>query len=98
MSTSLTLACFWVLASTVTAMLPMRRQMVPGLALLLAAPVLLWFIAHQHGFWIFALTLMAVLSMFRNPLIYFARRAMGLPVSLPADLQPKDKPAPEDAK
>ena len=98
MSTSLTLACFWVLASTVTAMLPMRRQMLPGLALLLAAPALLWFIADQHGFWIFALTLMAVLSMFRNPLIYFARRAMGLPVSLPADLQPNDRPAPEDSK
>ena len=98
MSTSLTLACFWVLASTVTAMLPMRRQMVPGLALLLAAPVLLWFIADQHGFWIFALTLLAVLSMFRNPLIYFARRAMGLPVSLPADLQPNDTPAPEVTK
>ncbi len=99
MSTSLVLGCFWVIASTVTAMLPMRLQMVPGLALLLAAPVLLWFIAHQHGFWVFALTLLAALSLFRNPLIYFARRAMGQPVSLPAELQPDaTQPPTEDAK
>jgi hypothetical protein len=97
MSTSLILGCFWVLASTATAMLPMRRQMVPGLALLLAAPVLLWFIGHQHGFWVSALTSLAVFSMFRNPLIYFARRAMGKPVSLPSEMQPKPKPPlPED--
>ena len=89
MSTSLILGCLWVIASTITAMLPMRRQMVPGVALLLAAPVLLWFIAHQHGIWVFGLTLLAALSLFRNPLIYFARRAMGLPVSLPEEMQPK---------
>ena len=99
MSMSLTLGCFWVLASTLTAMLPMRRQMIPGLALLLAAPVLLWYIAHQHGVWIFALTLLAVLSMFRNPLIYFARRAMGLPVSIPAEMrQAAPEVLPEDGK
>ena len=99
MTTSLTLGCFGVLAATITAMLPMRRQMWPGMALLLAAPALLWFIAHQHGFWIFALTLLAVLSMFRNPLIYFARRAMGLPVSIPAELQKKSPEVlPEDSK
>ena len=98
MSTSLILGCFWVLASTVTAMLPMRRQMVPGVALLLAAPVLLWFIAHQHGIWVFGLTLLAALSLFRNPLIYFARRAMGLPVNLPADMQPKAQQHPKDSE
>ena len=96
MTTSLTLGCFWVLAATITAMLPMRRQMVPGLALLAAAPVLLWFIARDYGVWVFMITLLAALSMFRNPFIYFARRAMGLPVSLPKDLQPKsDAPPPE---
>jgi Protein of unknown function (DUF2484) len=96
MSTSLILGCLWVVASTITAMLPMRRQMIPGVALLLAAPVLLWFIATEHGLLVFGLTLLAALSMFRNPLIYFARRAMGLPVSLPAEMQPK--PASEDGK
>ena len=93
MSTSLILGCLWVLASTVTALLPMRRQMVPGVALLAAAPVLLWFIASEHGVWVFGLTLLAVLSLFRNPLIYFARRAMGLPVSLPAEFQSAEKSA-----
>lgn len=98
MSTSLILGCLWVLASTATAMLPMRRQMIPGVALLLAAPVLLWFIATEHGLLVFGLTLLAVLSLFRNPLIYFARRAMGLPVSLPIEMQPQIKPVAEDDK
>ena len=41
MRTALVLGCVWVLAATLVAMLPMRRQLLPGLALLLAAPVLL---------------------------------------------------------
>ena len=98
MSTSLTLGCVWVLASAATAMLPMRRQMVPGVALLSAAPVLLWFIAAEHGVLVFGLTLLAALSLFRNPLIYLARRAMGLPVSLPSEMQPKPQPVAEDTK
>ena len=98
MSTSLILGCLWVIASTITAMLPMRRQMVPGVALLLAAPVLLWFIATEHGFWVFGLTLLAALSLFRNPLIYFARRAMGRPVSLPVEMQRKASKQPEDSE
>ena len=88
MSISLILGFLWVLASTATAMMPMRRQMVPGVALLVAAPVLLWFIAHEHGLLVFGLTLLAALSLFRNPLIYFTRRAMGLPASLPAEMRP----------
>lgn len=93
MSTSLILGSLWVVASTITAMLPMRRQMVPGVALLLMAPVLLWFIASEHGIWVFGLTLLAALSLFRNPILYFVRRALGLPVSLPPELRPKDTPA-----
>ena len=98
MSTSLILGCFWVLASAVTAMLPMRRQMVPGVALLVAAPVLLWFIAQDYGFWVFLITLFAALSMFRNPLIYFVRRALGLHVSLPEEMQQTTPPAAEADK
>jgi hypothetical protein len=81
-------------------MLPMRRQMIPGVALLIAAPVLLWFIAAEHGFIVFGLTLLAALSLFRNPIIYFARRALGLPVSLPVEMQPQPTPTPvaEDDK
>ncbi len=96
MSSSLILGFLWVIASAITAFLPMRRQMVPGIALLLAAPVLLWLIAQDYGVWVFLITLLAALSMFRNPLIYFARRAMGLPVTLPKDLQPDAKPRAEE--
>ncbi len=87
MTVSLILGCLWVLVATVTALLPMRRQYVPGIALLISAPVLLGFIARDYGIWVFLLTLAAALSMFRNPLIYFARRAMGKPVSLPEDIR-----------
>lgn len=87
MSTSLFLGCVWVLAATVVAMLPMRAQMIPGLALLIAAPLLIGFIGFQHG-WIIALAgLVAFLSMFRNPLKYLFRRAMGQRPDLPAELR-----------
>ncbi|MEZ5716677.1 MAG: DUF2484 family protein [Paracoccaceae bacterium] len=87
MSASLFLGCIWVLAATVVAMLPMRAQMVPGLGLLIAAPLLIGFIGHQHG-WILAVAgLAAFLSMFRNPLKYLIRRAMGQRPELPAELR-----------
>ena len=86
MTLSLTLACFWVLASAITAMLPMRRQYLPGVTLLILAPVLLALIWRDHGVWVFALTLLAAASMFRNPLIYLARRALGRPAPLPPEL------------
>jgi Protein of unknown function (DUF2484) len=87
MSTPLILGCLWVLAATATAMLPMRRQMVPGLALLAAAPVLLVWIGYAHGWLWLAIGLFAFLSMFRNPLRYFLRRAMGKPAPLPKELE-----------
>ncbi|MGL5011315.1 MAG: DUF2484 family protein [Paracoccaceae bacterium] len=87
MTTPLILGCLWVLAAAITAMLPMKRQMVPGVALLIAAPVLIIWIALVHG-WIWAVIgLLAFLSMFRNPLIYFAKRAMGKPADLPPELR-----------
>ncbi|MBL9061189.1 DUF2484 family protein [Tabrizicola sp.] len=87
MSTPLILGCLWVLAAAATAMLPMRRQMVPGLALLAAAPVLLAWIGWVHGWLWLAIGLFAFLSMFRNPLLYFLRRAMGRPVQVPKELE-----------
>lgn len=83
MSLSLIIGAFWVLASAVVAMLPMRRQYVPGVALLILAPFVLAFIGYQHGFWLFALGLAAFLSMFRNPLIYLFRRARGQRPEIP---------------
>lgn len=90
MSLSLILACLWAIASAITAMLPMRQQYAPGITLLISAPFLLAFLGYQHGFWVVALCLAAALSMFRNPLIYFIRRAFGLPAPLPKDLQERE--------
>jgi signal transduction histidine kinase len=87
MSTSLFLGALWVIASAIVAMLPMRAQMVPGLALLVAAPVLLIWIGSVHGWVWLALGLFAFFSMFRNPLRYFARRSLGRPAPLPKELE-----------
>jgi len=73
----------WVLAATAVAMLPMRRQYIPGVALLAAAPVLIAMIAVQVG-WVFgALALWAFVSMFRNPLKYFWARFKGQDPQVP---------------
>jgi Protein of unknown function (DUF2484) len=87
MSLPLILGCIWVLAAAIVAMLPMKRQMVPGVALLIAAPVLLVWIGWVHGWLWLAFGLFAFLSMFRNPLLYFLRRAMGRPAPLPKELE-----------
>lgn len=70
-------AIVWVLAATVTAMLPMRLQYVPGITLLIAAPVLIIWLGAVHGWWLSILALLGFVSMFRNPLRYFWRRAKG---------------------
>lgn len=87
MSAPLILGGLWVIAATVVAFLPMRRQMIPGLGLLIAAPVLLVWIGAEHGFWWAAAGLFAFVSMFRNPLRYFLRRALGRPADLPPELE-----------
>jgi hypothetical protein len=71
------LACLWVVAGSLVAFLPMRYQYVPGIALLALSPVLIWMIAQDYGVLPAALAVLALLSMFRNPLRYFARRLMG---------------------
>ncbi len=87
MSTPLILGCAWVIAAAIVAMLPMKRQMLPGMALLLVAPPLLIWIGRAHGWLWLALGLFAFVSMFRNPLLYFARRALGRPAELPDELK-----------
>ena len=77
MSFPLILGCVWVVASAIVAMLPMRMQYPPGIALLIAAPLLILWIGAIHG-WPWAVGgLFAFVSMFRNPLRYFARRLFG---------------------
>lgn len=77
MSFSLTLAALWAVAATVVALLPMRLQYVPGISLLLLAPLLIGFIGYQHGVWVALLGLAAFVSMFRNPLLFFYRHFRG---------------------
>ena len=73
----------WVFASAIVAMLPMRRQIVPGIALLVMAPVLVFLIWVQVGWWAGLLALAGFISMFRNPLRYFWARARGQAPELP---------------
>ena len=77
MSASAIVACLWVLASTVTAILPMRRQYIPGITLLVLAPFIIVWLAVDYGWLLGVIGLFAFLSMFRNPLLYFYRRARG---------------------
>jgi len=84
MSLSLITGCIWVVLATVVAFLPMRRQFPPGIVLLIAAPLVLGWIAWDHGTWIFVAGLLGFISMFRNPLIYFYRRARGQTPEVPS--------------
>lgn len=83
MSLPVILAIAWAFAATLTALLPMRLQYAPGITLLVAAPVLIVWLSVLHGWWIGALALAAFVSMFRNPLIYFYRRARGQRPEIP---------------
>ena len=67
----------WVIAATIVALLPMRIQYVPGIVLLLAAPVLIIWIGDEVAWWAAFLSLLAFVSMCRNPLRYLYRRARG---------------------
>jgi len=85
MSLSLIIACLWVLAATITALLQMRHQYAPGLTLLLAAPALLVWIGYDHGLWVTGLCALALISLFRNPLRYLLARARGRSPERPTD-------------
>lgn len=77
MSLALTLACLWVLASALVAMLPIRFHWRLGFPLLLLSLPMMGFVGYTHG-WVWVLVaLFAVGSMFRNPLRYFYNRARG---------------------
>lgn len=77
MTLPIVLACLWVLAATITAFLPMRRQFAPGLALLIAAPVLIVWLAVETNVWIGLAAFAGFVSMFRNPLRYLVKMALG---------------------
>ena len=83
MSYSVIIASLWVVASAIVAFLPMKRQYLPGVALLLTAPILIFWLGYDFGWWISAFALFAFVSMFRNPLRYIWRKARGEAVELP---------------
>ena len=86
-SPPLLIGALWVLASAIVAMLPMRYQYAPGICLLIAAPILIIWIGAVHG-WVFgAIGLFALLSMFRHPLVYLTKKALGRPGT-----QPRERP------
>ena len=77
-------ACIlWVLASSAVALLPMRHQYAPGVALLLAAPALIVWVGLSLSWWAAALAVFAFVSMYRNPLRYFWQRARGETPEIP---------------
>ncbi|MGQ0611322.1 MAG: DUF2484 family protein [Paracoccaceae bacterium] len=88
MASSLILACsLWVIVGAATAFLPLLRQMIPGLVLILTAPALLVWIGLLYG-WVWVVVgVLAFGSMFRSPIRYFYRRARGLPVDLPPEFR-----------
>lgn len=67
----------WVIASACVALLPLRYQYVPGVALLVCAPVLILWIGRDVGWWAALLALAAFVSMYRRPLRYFWSRLAG---------------------
>ncbi|WP_299405122.1 DUF2484 family protein [uncultured Roseobacter sp.] len=76
-------AILWVFASAAVAMLPMRHQYIPGVALLIAAPLLILWIGMEVAWWAAVLALFAFVSMFRNPLRFFLARARGQRPEIP---------------
>ncbi|SPH21822.1 hypothetical protein ASD8599_02571 [Ascidiaceihabitans donghaensis] len=81
---TLLFACItWVFASVACAMLPMRRQYIPGVILLIAAPVLIVWIGFQVHPLAAVAALAAFVSMFRNPLRYLLARLRGEEPELP---------------
>lgn len=83
MSWSITIASSWVLAATATALLPMRRQYVPGVTLLILAPLLILWLGYDFGWGWSVAAFAGFASMFRNPLKYFYARARGQQPELP---------------
>ena len=77
----------WVLAATAVAMLPMRQQYIPGVALLIAAPLLILWIGVSVAWGAGVLALAAFVAMFRNPLRYFWAKARGQNPELPKELR-----------
>lgn len=73
----------WVLASAAVAMLPMRRQYLPGVILMALAPVLIVLVGLQVGWFMAVLGIAAFVSMYRNPLRYLVAKLRGQSPQVP---------------
>ena len=76
MTAPIVAACVWVVAATAVAFLPMRVQRILGLPLAAAALALIIWLSRAVSPWIGVAALAAFVSMFRKPLIYFAKRLL----------------------
>ena len=74
MSAALVCAALWAVAASAVAFLPMRLQLWPGLALLIAAPFVIGSLGLRHGWIAAGLAVLALVSMFRRPLGALLRR------------------------
>ena len=83
MSMLLWLCIGWVFASALVAMLPMRWQYLPGVLLLLAAPVLIGSIAKTIGVRAALAAGLAIGPRYRNPLRDYWKRLKGQMVERP---------------
>ena len=77
METPLILAFLWVVAASIVAFLPMRMQMILGLPLVAAAVALVVWLSLSLSPWVGVAAFAAFVSMFRKPLVYFAKRLLG---------------------
>lgn len=66
--TSIVAICIWALATMGLAPLPIKYQILPGIGLLLALPVLLVWLARDHGALPVVVCIFAAVSLFRKPL------------------------------
>ena len=69
--------------ATATALLPMRWQYAPGITLLLLAPVVIIWLGFDFGWGWSIAAVLALGSMFRNPLKYIYARARGQNPEIP---------------
>ncbi|MFS4582634.1 DUF2484 family protein [Phaeobacter sp. C3_T13_0] len=76
---SLFAAIIWVFIATGIAALPVRLQRAPGFALLVVAPILIYMLARDLGWFAAAFGVFAVASMFRRPLFHLLSRLRASP-------------------
>ncbi len=74
---SILVALIWVVVISGIAMIPYPRHAPYAGAMLLLLPVVLGFVAWQHGPWPAVVLFLAAASIFRKPLAYLLRRLTG---------------------